>query len=245
MFDEKPTSARYMDASRANYSELDTGKHQEMVSKRVQKIALENGKQGTIALEKVDVKKSTLESNVINQHTSVEPDIDEETAVPKMLYEGSYSTKELFVKNTTEKVMMDTGQYYDTHDIFMDKDMRGEVVMMVPSTDLDRTTSWVSYVRVDSSAVSKVNGVKTLQVYDLVKATKVVYYRKNSWDQCNLEDPDHRMVTTMTLIIRSDYISGDHNGKQLFYKFKDKIGEKYNVRLCSYDYICLVQTIVK
>merc|ERR1711888_273749 len=102
--DEKSTSAKYMDASRANYSELDTGQHQEVVSNMVQVIAIEGGKQGTIVLEKVDVKKSTLESNVTNQHTGVDPDIDKETAVAKLLFEGSYSNKEGFVKNTTEKV---------------------------------------------------------------------------------------------------------------------------------------------
>ena len=37
MNDEKPTSAKYMDASKANYSELDAGQHQEVV-------ALENDK---------------------------------------------------------------------------------------------------------------------------------------------------------------------------------------------------------
>ena len=208
---------------RANYMALDTGQHQDMVSRMVQK---------------VDVKKSTWGSNVINQHTGVDPDIDEGTAVAKMQYEGS--CKEVLVKNTTEKVeTKDTGQYYGMHDIFMDKDMRGKVVMMVPSIDLDRTASWVYYVRLDSRAVSEVNGVKTLEVYDLVKATKVVYYRKDTWDQCKLEDPDHRMVTTMTLIVRLDHISVDHRGKERFYgsKFKDKIVGKYNVRLCRFDNI--------
>ena len=103
--------------------------------------------------------------------------------------------------------MMDTGQYYNTHDIFMDKDMRGEVVMMVPSIDLDRTASWVYYVRLDSRAVSEVNGVKTLEVYDLVKATEVSYYRKDNWDQNKFEDPDLRMVSSMIQNARSDYIS--------------------------------------
>ena len=133
-----------------------------------------------------------------------------------MLNEGSYSNEEVVVKNTTEKVMMDTGQYYGTHNIFMDKDMRGEVVMMVPSIDLDRTSSWVYYVRLDSTAVSKVHGVKMLEVYDLVKATEVNFYRKENWDQNNFEDPDLRMVTTMTLTVRTDYISVDHWGKELF-----------------------------
>ena len=48
MFDEKSTSAKNMDANRANYSELDTGQHQEVVSKMVQVVAIEGGKNGTI-----------------------------------------------------------------------------------------------------------------------------------------------------------------------------------------------------
>ena len=81
---------------------------------------------------------------------------------------------------------------------------------MVPSIDLDRTASSVYYVRLDSRAASEVNGVKTLEVNNLVKATEVSYYRKDNWDQCKFEDPDHKMVTTMLLIVRLDYISVDH-----------------------------------
>ena len=104
----------------------------------------------------------------------------------------------------------------------MDKDMWGEVVMMLPSIDLDRTARWL-----DSRTVSEVNGVKKLEVYDLVKANKVVYYRQATWDKCKFEDPDPRMVATKTL----DYISVDHDGN-MFYKFKDKIMENYKLRLC-------------
>ena len=152
---------------RANYMALDTGQHQDMVSRMVQK---------------VDVKKSTWGSNVINQHTGVDPDIDEETAVAKLLFESSYSNKEGFVKNTTENVMRDTGQYYDTHDMILVKDVRGKVIMM--SISLDTTAS-------------KVYGVHTTVIYIWDKEAKVVYNRKNSWDQCKFEDPDHRMVTTI------------------------------------------------
>ena len=40
----------------------------------------------------------------------------------------------------------------------------------------------------------------------------------------------------MTLVVRFDYISVDRKGKKMS-KFKDKIGEKYNVRLCRFDNI--------
>ena len=93
--------------------------------------------------------------------------------------------------------------------MIMVKDVRGEVIMM--SIDLDRTASWL-----DSRTVSEVNGVKKLEVYNLVKANKVVYYRQATWDKCKFEDPDPRMVATKTLIVRLDYISVDHNGRRLF-----------------------------
>ena len=44
MYDEKSTSAKYMDANRANYTELDTGQDQEVVSKMVQVVAIEGDK---------------------------------------------------------------------------------------------------------------------------------------------------------------------------------------------------------
>ena len=140
-------------------------------------------------------------------------------------------------QRTPLKVMMDTAQYYDTHDIFMDKDMRGEVVMMVPSIALDRTASMLYYVRLDSRAVSKVKGIEMLTVYNLVREIKVGYYRRDTWVECKFEDPNHRMVTTMTLIVRFDYIFVDHNGKKVFYKFKDKIVENYKLRHCKLNYI--------
>ena len=123
------------------------------------------------------------------------------------------------MKNTTENGMRDTGQYYDTHDMVMVKDVRGEVIMM--SIDLDTTASRGYYVRLDSRTASEVYGVQTIVIYIWVKEAKVVYYRKDTWVQCKLEDPDHRMVTTMTLIVRLEYISMDHNGKKMFCKFND------------------------
>ena len=54
MSDEKSTSAKYMDANRANYMKLDTGQHQEVVSKMVQVVAIEGGKKGTIIQGEVD-----------------------------------------------------------------------------------------------------------------------------------------------------------------------------------------------
>ena len=142
-----------------------------------------------------------------------------------MLYEGFYSYEEVVIKNATEKAMMDTGQYYDTYNM-----------------DLDRTASRSYYVRLDSRATSKVNGVNMLVVYNLVRETKIGYYRrKDKWVQSMFEDHDHRMVTTMTLIVKSDYISMDHRGKELFYgsKFKDKYVEKYQVGHCRIDYIAV------
>ena len=56
-------------------------------------------------------------------------------------------------------------------------------------------------------------------------------------DQYKLEDPDHRMVTMLTMLVRSDYISVDHNGKKIFYKFKDKIVENYKLSHCKLNYI--------
>ena len=43
----------------------------------------------------------------------------------------------------------------------------------------------------------------------------------------------------MILIIRLDYISVDHNGKKMFYKFKDKIVENYKLRHCKLNYIAM------
>ena len=139
----------------------------------------------------------------------------------RMLYEELFYWV-VIIKNTAEKVeTKDTGQYYD---IFMVKDVRGEVFMM--SISLDTTAS-------------KVYGVHTTVIYIWDKEAKVVYIRKNSWDQCKFEDPDHRMVTTMTLIVRYDYISVDHTGKKMFYGSKDKIVEKFKVRLCKLNYIAV------
>ena len=87
----------------------------------VQVLVTDSGKQGTIIQEKVDVEKSDSENDVINQHEAVEEDIDEETAVARMLYKEIYSYGEVVVKNTSEKEMMDTGQYYDVHTMVLDK----------------------------------------------------------------------------------------------------------------------------
>ena len=109
--------------------------------------------------------------------------------------------------------------------------MRGEVIIM--SIDLDTTASWEYY---DSRAVGEVYGRQKIVIYIWVKEAKVLYYKKDTWDKYKFEDTDHRMVTTTTLIVRSDNISVDHNGRKMS-KFKDKIGEKYNVRLCRFDNI--------
>ena len=149
----------------------------------VQVVAKGEGKKGTIVQGKVDDEKSTSECDVI----------------------------EVIIKNTTEKVVMDTGQY-------------NVVCNMVDVKDKEY------YVRLDSRTASEVNGRKTLKVYNLVKATEVVYYRrKDKGDQSMFEDHNHRMVTTMTLNVKSDYISTDHKGKEMFYGFKDKFVEEYKV----------------
>ena len=108
--------------------------------------------------------------------------------------------------------------------MIMVKDLRGEVILM--SINLDTTAS-------------KVYGVQMTVIYIWDKEAKVVYNRKNSWDQCKFEDPDHRMVTTMTLLVRYDYFSVDHTGKKMFYGTKDKIVEKFKVRLCKLNYIAV------
>ena len=79
MSDEKSTSAKYMDANRANYTELDTGQHQEVVSKMVQVVAIEGDKKGTIMQGEVDDKKSTSGDDSIIQHVAVEHGPDNET----------------------------------------------------------------------------------------------------------------------------------------------------------------------
>ena len=183
MCDGKYTSAENKDANRDNYMEPDTGQLKEVVDVMVQVVVTEGGKQGIIMQEKVDVEKSTPETEVINQHEAVEEDIDKETAVARTLYEEIYSYEEVIIKNTTEKVeTKDTGQYYDTHDMIMVKDVRGEVIMM--SIDLDRTASWEYYVRLDSRSASKVYGVQPIVIYIWVKEVKVLYYRKFTWDRC-------------------------------------------------------------
>ena len=91
-----------------------------------------------------DDKKSTSGDDSIIRHVAVENDTDEETfphpkfsrTAPKF---SRIAPPTSAVKNTTENGMSDTGQYYDTHDIFMVKDERGEVIMMLPSLDLNRT----------------------------------------------------------------------------------------------------------
>ena len=100
-----------------------------------------------------------------------------------------------------------------------------KVIIMQPSLDLNRTASGVYSIRPDSRAVGEVYGVQKIVIYIWVKEAKVVYYKKDTWDKYKFEDTDHRMVTTITLIVRSDYISVDHTGK-MFYKFKDKIVEQ-------------------
>ena len=119
---------------------------------------------------------------------------------------------------------MDTGQYYDVNNTMLDQ----KAVMMVQSIDLDRTASRRYYVRLDSRTASEVNGVKTLVVYDLVRETRMGYYRrKDKWVQGMFEDHNHRMVTTMILIVRIDYISVDHKGEKKFYGYK--FVEEYKV----------------
>ena len=79
-----------------------------------------------------------------------------------------------------------------------------------------------------------------LVVYNLVRETRMGYYRrKDKWVQSMFEDHDHRMVTTMTLNVKSDYISADHRGKGMFYgsKFKDKFVEEYQVDHSILDFI--------
>ena len=109
---------------------------------------------------------------------------------------------------------MDTGQYH-------------VVCNMVDVKDKEY------YVRLDSRTASKVNGIKTLKVYNLVKATEVGYFRKDSWDQSKFEDPDHRVVTTMLQNARSNYSS---YFLQYRTQLEDKFVEKYRVRQCKYDY---------
>ena len=143
----------------------------------VQVVALENDKKGTIVQgEEVD-KKSTSGNGTNILYKAVENDPDEETSPhPKSCTEPKFSrivpptsamTGVAIIKNTTEKVeMKDTGQYYDTHDMIMVKDVRGEVIMT--SINLDTTAS-------------EVYGVQTIVIYILDKEAKVVYNRK-SWD---------------------------------------------------------------
>ena len=120
-------------------------------------------------------------------------------------------TRMVIIKNTTEEV----------------ETMDQEAVMKVQSLNLDRTAS-------------EVNGVKTLVVYNLVRETRLGYYRrKDKWVQGMFEDHNHRMVTTMTLNVKSDYISVDHRGKEMFYgsEFEDKIVEVCKARQCRLDFI--------
>ena len=134
-----------------------------------------------------------------------------------MLYEGFYSYEEVVVYNATEKAMMDTGQYYDKLNM-----------------DMDRTASRSYYVGLDSRAASKVHGVKTLEVYNVVTETEVGYYRKDTWVQNKFEDPDHRVVTTMFQNETSDFISDLWQYKS---GFEAKFVEEYKVRKCRFDYI--------
>ena len=122
----------------------------------------------------------------------------------RVLYEEIYSDREVIVKNTTEKETMDTGQY---HVVYNMVDVKDKVVMMVTYIDLDRTASRAYYVGLDSRAASEVYGVQTLDIYNLVRETEIVYYSRDNWDQSKFEDQDHRMVTTMFQNVRSDYIS--------------------------------------
>ena len=95
----------------------------------------------------IPATKQAILDRKLDKAAVKEEEIDKETVVTKKLYEGSYSHKEVFVKNTAEKVMMDTGQYYSTHDIFMVQDVRVEVIIMQPSLDLNRTASSVNSLR--------------------------------------------------------------------------------------------------
>ena len=109
--------------------------------------------------------------------------------------------------------MMDTGQYKKVADV-MDK----VVVEMVTSIDLNTTARKEYYVRLDSRAASEVHGVKTLDIYNLVRETEVCYYRKDSWDQSKFEGQDHRVVTTIVQYKKSDFIPD-------FWQYRSKIEE--------------------
>ena len=127
--------------------------------------------------------------------------------------------------------MMDTGQYKEVVDV-----MNKEVVMMEPYIDLGRTASRAYYMWLDSTSASEVYGVKTLVVYNLVKATEVGYIRKDSWDQSKFEDHNHRKATTMSLNAKTDYISDLLEYRSVF---EVNFMEKYKVRHCRLDYIAV------
>ena len=105
---------------------------------------------------------------------------------------------------------------------------------MVTSIDLNTTARKVYYVRLDSRAASEVNGVKTLEVYDLVMETEMGYYRKDNWNQSKFEDTDHRMMTTMLQNARSGCISDLLRYRSVF---EESFVEKYQLGHCRIDYI--------
>ena len=127
----------------------------------------------------------------------------------------------VIIKNTTEEVeTMDTEQYYDVNNTMLDH----EAVMKVQSLNLDRTAS-------------EVNGVKTLVVNNLVRETRLGYYRrKDKWVLGMFEDHNHRMATTMSLNAKTDYISDLLGYRSVF---EVSFMEKYKVRHCRLDYIAV------
>ena len=132
-------------------------------------------------------------------------------------------------KNTSEKVMTDTGQYYDVHNMVLYK----VVPKMATSIAWNTTARKLYYVRLDSKAAREVHGVEMHEVYDLVRETKVGYYRKDTWGQSKFEDPDYRAVTKMLQygksVCGSDFL-------QYRTQLEDKFVEGYKVRQCQLDY---------
>ena len=86
---EEATKTKDKAANRVNYTEPDTGQYKEAVNVMVQ--VVDDGKQGTITQEKVDVERSASETGVTNQHEAVDDDTEKETEVTKMLYDKIYS----------------------------------------------------------------------------------------------------------------------------------------------------------
>ena len=175
--------------------------------------------------------------------------------VARVLYEELYSNGEVVVKNITEKVtkMKDTvaRMLYEgicSKEKFSKKNYRvnksasrvnykkldNGVQYKEVMDKADRTASRAYYIGLDSRAASKVNGVKMLEVYNLVRGTEVGYYREDNWVQSKFEDQDHRVVKTMFQNVKSDFISDLLKYKS---EFEDNFEEEYKVRQCKFDYI--------